>query len=374
MDAKVLVIPVAGKQMVERSQPDDTGPAAALHAALSEAIPAFSAKMASRPFAALGVDSFGMLSLRARVEQVLGPVDDAVWTTLVTPGELLELGRSGLKPEAEATGATHSRRYRINMPQMAVGGLSESWLFKEIGDLHWTMIMDGLGVQSSDLFDGTGARLYATFTRLRLVSTNPISSFAENEEVALKGEIARHGAGLFFSEMGIAGHAKTIRASIMSSFSKRAEVTSNTGLLKGQPTIPPGCPIRVLENMPAFGLGYQARRSTPPPGVIFECPYEILPIHDINGAGLLYFAAYPAISDICELRFIGQGARWAARASTVQRDVFYFANCDMGDQLIYRAHARRDLGTGIEIESSISRASDGKLMAYLVTRKELVGA
>jgi probable biosynthetic protein (TIGR04098 family) len=373
VDARVLDMPEAGKQAEESSRPEGKGPAVALHAALSEAIPGFSAEMASRPFAALGVDSFGMLSLRARVEQALGPVDDPVWTTLATPGELLELGRSGLVSEAEATGATHSRRYRINMPQMAVGGLSESWLFKEIGDLHWSMIMQGLGVRSSELSDGTGERLYATFTRLRLTSTAPISSFAENEEVSLKGEIARFGAGLFFSEVGIAGHAKTIRASVMSSFSKRGAPTSNAGLLKGQPSIGPDCPIRVLEAMPAFGLEYQGRRSAALPEVLFECPYDILPVHDINGVGLLYFAAYPAISDICELRFIGEGTRWAIRASTVQRDVFFFANCDLGDRLIYRAHARRDLDTSVEIESSISRESDGKLMAILVTRKELTG-
>jgi probable biosynthetic protein (TIGR04098 family) len=159
----------------------------------------------------------------------------------------------------------------------------------------------------------------------------------------------------------------------MSSFSKRAITTSNSALLKGQPAIPPDCPIRGLEQMPVFGLEYRERRSTQLPGVLFECPYEILPVHDINGVGLLYFAAYPAISDICEQRFIGQGARWAARTSVVRRDVFYFANCDMDDQLIYRVHARRDLDAGVEIESSISRASDAKLMALLVTYKELIG-
>ena len=369
-----MVASVAVTQQGGRQGPDGTDPMAALRDVLSEAVPGFCAEMEGRPLAELGIDSFGLISLRVLVEQVTGPVEDGVWLSLATPRHILKLAGSVSGPREAVAGATHSRRYRINMPQMAIGGLSESWLFKEIGDLHWTMIMDGLGVRSSELNDGAGERLYATFTRLRLVSSASISSFSENEDVSLKGEIARHGAGLFFSEMTMTGHAKSLRASGMSTFSKRAVMTSNSGLLKGQPTIRPDCPIPVLEAMPPFGLGYQERRSSPPSDVIFECPYEILPIHDINGAGLLYFAAYPAISDICEQRFIGQGARWAARTSTVERDVFYFANCDMGDQLIYRAHARRDLGTAVEIESSISRASDGKLMAFLVTRKELIGA
>jgi len=119
--------------------------------------------------------------------------------------------------------------------------------------------------------DGIGDRLYATFTGLRLDSTAPISSFAENEKVVLRGEIARHGAGLFFSKATLAGYAKNIRASVMSSFSKRAVRTSNTDLLKGQPTIRPDYPIRVLEEMPEFGQESQRRRSTPLPGLLFEC-------------------------------------------------------------------------------------------------------
>lgn len=331
--------------------------------------------MVDRPFDELGVDSFSLLALRVRVEQALGSVDDSVWTALTTPGQLLSLGQRGPEPPPAPAEGRCSRRYRINMPQMALGGLSETWLFKEIGDLHWTMIMTGLDVPSSQLRDGTGERLYATFTRLRMVSTAPLSTFGENEEVVLDGEIARYGAGLFFSESSVAGcDTKTIRASVMSSFSKRSVPTSNTALLKGQPIIPSGCPIRPLAEMPVFGMEYRQRRSAPLPEVLFECPYEILPVHDINGVGLLYFAAYPAISDICELRFIGEGPSWAARVSAVRRDVFYFANCDVGDRLIYRVHGRRDLDNSIEIDSSLSRASDGRLMAFLLTRKQRLDA
>ena len=32
---------------------------------------------------------------------------------------------------------------------------------------------------------------------------------------------------------------------------------------------------------------------------LYECHYEILPPHDINGVGLLYFAAYPSVFDLC---------------------------------------------------------------------------
>ena len=350
----------------------------AVNAALSAELSSFSPDAADTPFDVLGFDSFSMLSLRIRIEQVLGSsIGDEAWVALTTPAQLLALVANShreRRPPDDASRSQHaSRRYVLNMPQMAVSGLSESWLFKELGDIHWAMITDGLRVSSSELRDGTGERLYATFSRIRFESTHPLSAFTENEEVVLNGRITRFGGGMFFSDILVSGAAKSIRASVMSTFTKRGVPTSNDALLRGQPFIPPDCPIPALAEMPSFGEAYRRRRSsvlTPPS---FECEYQIIPFHDINGVGLLYFAAYPIISDICELRYMRQGNRWASRASTVSRDICYFANCDMDELLIYRVHARQELGPRVEIESSIARAKDGTLMAHLVTDKELIG-
>jgi probable biosynthetic protein (TIGR04098 family) len=340
---------------------------------LEEKIPGFTTSKAGLTFAQLGVDSFGMLELRAAIEHAIGkPIADARWIDIATPSQLLVHvgGRPEQPLEKPATARIH-RQYAVNMPQMALGGLSESWLFKELGDAHWTMITNGLGMPSSALVDGNGDRLYATFTRLRLRATAPLSRFEENEPIGLEGQISRFGAGMYFSEIALAGPGKDIHASIMSSFTKRGSPTSNGNLLKGQPAIPPGCPIPDVASMPDLGLGYRQRRNGKLEPAIFETTYDVIPYHDINGVGLLYFAAYPTISDICELKYVGRANAWALEASTVSRDVFYFANCDAHDGLVYRVHARRDTATGVAIESSISRVSDGALMAYLVTEKEV---
>jgi len=258
------------------------------------------------------------------------------------------------------------------MPQMALGGLSESWLLKELGDAHWAMITNGLGAASSTLCDGNGERLYATFVRLRIEATTALARFEENEQLALDAQISRFGAGMFFSELALANQDKSIRASIMSSFTRRGSPTSNESLQKGQPAIPPGCSIPEVAAMPEFGQGYRQRRNAAPPPSLFETTYDIIPYHDINGVGLLYFATYPLISDICELRYVGRANAWALESSTVSRDVCYFANCNAHDRLTYRVHARRDTADGVEIESSLARLSDGALMAYLVTRKAVV--
>src|SRR5262249_31905605 len=95
-----------------------------------------------------------------------------------------------------------------------------------------------------------------------------------------------------------------------------------------------------------------------------------IPTHDINGVGLLYFAAYPIINDICATRHAGRCL--ATSFSTRHRDVFYFANCDPDETLTYRIHRWSADGDRIEMEESISRTSDGILMAYAVTGKERI--
>jgi probable biosynthetic protein (TIGR04098 family) len=339
-------------------------------------VPGFSIDDSATRFTELGIDSFGLIELRLGVEQLVGhPLADGIWLALQSPADLLAVisSLSAAAPTAPTPSEALRRDYVLNMPHMALRGLSECWLGKELGDAHWAMITDGLGVRSSELRDGQGDRLYATFTRLRWTSTRPLSGFAENEAATLTGTIERAGAGLFFSEQSFKGATATISASVMSSFARRGEVTSNTTLHKGQPAIGPACRVVDRGAMPELGLGYRSRRAalaaTSP--VLYERDYQILPYHDINGVGLLYFAAYPMISDLCELSYVDRGNDWATQASTMTRDVCYFANCDVNDTIVYRVHARRDEPGAIELETSLTRKSDGAAMAHLVTRKDV---
>ena len=339
-------------------------------ALLRQQIPGFSPDQAGSRFGDLGIDSFGLLELLATIERATGaPMSDTAWGEIETPAQLMAyLQRDVVAPSSEH-GPTLRRRYALNMPQMAVGGLSESWLFKELGDAHWSMITAGLDAPSSALCDDQGDRLYAALTRIRIESSAPLRAFEENENVALDARISRYGRSMFFSEVALHGTQKTLKASLMSSFAKRGAPTTNTSLVKSQPNIPAGCPIPDLAMLPDFGLGYRLQRGNALPPALFETTYDIVPYHDINGVGLLYFAAYPTINDICELAFMERNQRWAFDSSTLSRDIFYFANADAQDRLLYRVHAKRPIAGGVAIESSLSRLSDGALMAYLVTHK-----
>lgn len=268
-------------------------------------------------------------------------------------------------------GGGEERHYELNMPQMSLGGLSEAWLFREIGDIHWTMLSSGLESPSSELADANGDRLYATFTRLKSTSTASLLAFAENESITARGKIARFGGGVFFSDVAIGNDSRLIEAQIMTSFTKRSSSASNLSLLKGQPTIPAGSPIQVLSKMPDFAQEYRQVKTVTDKPVLFECEYDIQPYHDINGVGLLYFAAYPTINDLCEMRYSGDPASWCMDTSTLARDVHYYANCDVTDRIVYRLHERID-GDGVtNLTSSLARASDGMIIARMFTSKAI---
>ncbi len=322
------------------------------------------------PLKELKIDSFGLVILRGRVEQALGhTIGDEVWCTIATPADVLALASDPtVKPSGVGRSrgsADETRRYSINMPQMAVGGLSESWLFKELGDLHWSMITRGLGSSSSSLADGNGNRLYATFTRIAYSTVLPLGHYRENDEVALRGTIARTGAGTFISKVELLGHQSELgTAQLMSNFSRRGDA-SNTSLLKGQPDIPVACPIPEVE-LTAFARDYRTQRAKTVPPVEFECEYELVPYYDLNGVGLLYFAAYPIISDICCLKYERD---MATTYSTTMRDIYYFANTNPDDTIVFRIHSWKRAARCLRIETSLSRKSDGTMMAYMMTDK-----
>ena len=244
----------------------------------------------------LPIDSFGLVVLRGRIETALGrSVSDATWERIETLNDILALSSVQEAATTSQTTSMERRSLLVNMPQMAMAGLSESWLLKELGDIHWTMITSGLGSRSSALKDGGGNRLYATFTRIGYSLRQPLSAIGEDFRLDLTATISRFGAGTFISDIVLRHELAAGEARLMSNFSRRGEA-NNTSLLKGQPTIPPDCPIPEVP-LPALAAEYRDLRSRSLAAALFETEYDIIPFHDVNGVGLLYFASYPIVGE-----------------------------------------------------------------------------
>ena len=313
-----------------------------------------------RPFADSALDSFALILLRAEIEENEGQqIADETWTAIERPRDLARFVTVPKVSRAhEVTAATAERSHEINMPQMIMGGLSESWLYKEIGDIHWSIIMKSLGVKSRDIADQQGNRLYATFTRIEYSSSIPLSGFLENDRLDFRAAMTRYGAGMFFSSIDVGSSGAQIRFQIMSSFSMFGQRGNNTSLVRGQPTIPSGFAIPPVAELPPFVERYREVRAEADKPAIFTTHYELVPNHDVNGVGLLYFAAYPVITDICMRRYWGADDHW----SPVGRDLMYFANSGANATIEFRLvefEVDGDRASGL----SVLVRSDGVRMA-----------
>ena len=257
--------------------------------------------------------------------------------------------------------------YSIDMPQMALSGLSESWMLKELGNTHWKMITNFLKQKSSSISDDMGDRLYATFTRLSWRASSNLRNFRENDSLHANATLKRYGSSFFFSEQQLQTESEKIDVSMMSTFAKYGERGTNTSLIKGAPTLPDPQAIPAYDQLPEFGEQYQALRATTPQETIFETDYDLLSPHDINGVGLLYFAAYPIIFDLCLEKYEGKGFNLAH--SSVGKDLYYFANAESSETLVFRIHRAIKSSAIYEYACSLSRKSDNKLMAQVTNYK-----
>jgi probable biosynthetic protein (TIGR04098 family) len=353
----------------------------------------FSESQLGSPFHECGLDSFDLLEIRVRLEsETRQAIPDGQWFSFTSFADIQQyLDELALTAatSSNGTGITTQRALSMNMPQMVLGGLSESWLFKELGDIHWSMTCNALNSDSDKLADELGNRLYATFVRVRFESSHHLKRFRENERLEFQGQLSRFGRSMFLSDITLSGEAKQIDVSLMTTFSLRQ--TDNKSLLKGEPLIPAGCKVRVLDSLPPFAEAYREMRKgnireltlanqefSVAQELIFETTYQLNPYHDLNGVNLLYFAAYPMISDYCELEFIRQQRpefsvnSWPIKASTIARDVFYYGNCDLDDRIVFGVNSFSAGTDGtVTIATSLFRESDRQLIANIFTVKKI---
>lgn len=283
------------------------------------------------------------------------------------------------------------REYKqvVGMPQMALTGLSESWLMKEIGDFHWQMLCGNLELKSNEIFDELGNRLYAAFVRIKTESCNSLKDYLENDLLDITGTIQRLNSCLYFSQINITCDDKTIKCSLATNFSARENESDNSKMTRGVPCTGNDAVMIKVSDMPKHVLDIiKLKKSTIhcitvsdhtielTDEVIFETSYKINPYTDINGVGLLYFAAYPLINDYCELEYFRNKQlsdnHWAMFSTTMTRDLFYFANCNIDDVITYRLNSYTLIGTDqIALQSSLFRKRDNTLMAKIFTIKQL---
>ena len=279
-----------------------------------------------------------------------------------------------------------SRRIRVGMPHLDAAGLSENWLFRHAGELHWEAIAQRLGVASHDIRGDAGARLYPTVVAVRARYEAPLANVRENDVLDSRVEVVPCGRSSAHGRIVVANGEHRFTLELLTTFAAREPDGLRTAPLAAplarRWTPAPG-PLPVIARLARAArrrepvddpfAGAALARDGQPLGSV---PYEPSPYADYNGAGLLYFASYVTIADSAERQLVhrlGLGGShlqdWALATSAVRRDVYYYENLPLGAALIASLHQLDRDPHGVSTHVRLSRAEDGRPMADVIARR-----
>ncbi|WP_149139707.1 Pnap_2097 family protein [Gemmobacter caeruleus] len=250
---------------------------------------------------------------------------------------------------------------RLGMAECGWRGLSEGWLLRHLGDVHWRQIADAMGQQAAVFHDATGAPVYAAFCAI-------------SERIA-QPELARPGALLT-----IASRLRRLSATRLISFHSLdiggedfAEVTLITAFVRhgvgGNAHIRRAQPVGKLD-LPMMEAGAddgfaeeaaQLYRGAGSAGDTLQTDVTPCPTTEFNAAGLLYCANYPALADRAEWALYPE----AATRMLTRRKIVFLGNVDAGERVTAAVHTDRAKPD----RHSITLASNGRVIAQVVTEK-----
>jgi probable biosynthetic protein (TIGR04098 family) len=299
------------------------------------------------------------------------------------------------------------RRIRVGMPHLDAAGLSEGWLFRYAGDLHWEAIARRLGVATDAIRDGGDRRLYPAVVALRARYSATPAAVVENDVLDASVEVVPCGRACAHGRVvaGVADADRRFTLELLTTFVAREP----DGVMRMAPPAPalarrwlagadvdaagPASRVAIARLARAARRGEPvddpllapllARVGRPAIGVV---EHEPSPYADYNGAGLLYFASYVTLADGAERRLVrrlglapeaaARGRDWALAASAVRRDVFFYENLPLGAPLEAALLAFDADARGVTTHVRLRRRAEegGRSMADVVTRRLFVGA
>ncbi|MFK8252478.1 Pnap_2097 family protein [Ancylobacter terrae] len=265
-------------------------------------------------------------------------------------------------------------RIVLGMPHLSLGGLSETWLLKELGHRHWQLLARSAGRAVPDFRDAEGRPVYAAFGALTIAEAD-FGSLREHDELSLTSELARISRTQFASRHAIACRGRAIGTVELSSvFVRRGEEGRNRSIARvGLDFFPPaqakpgfGGAAALAARLRGAGWATHAgfRREEGAPSrrhVVNPCPSQ-----DFNGADFLYFASFQAFVDRAEWEWFGAGGLPPA---LVARDIVFHGNVEIGDRVRVDLMAHRLDGRAVAHWCRLHREIDGALLADVFTRR-----
>jgi probable biosynthetic protein (TIGR04098 family) len=282
----------------------------------------------------------------------------------------------------------------IHLPQTDATGLSENWLFKHCGEMHWDHLCAAMGVSgvnAKEMRDDAGNRLYPTFLAIRGRYETPLCKVEMDEEFQTTVKLNHFGRAFFHSNISFSDEDARFDLEMLTTFVARnksglndlhqslpaANLAYNSTPLKAAPALLKDSQALRHGKLTDYDfLGQQFANSKDDRDL--QISFEPSPYIDFNGAGLLYFAAYPTITDTLERQLVHKNelmegpGDWAGRSSTIARDVFYYRNLNLGEKLTAKIKRFDRVGDNIIIHTMLTAESDGAALADIFTAKHVI--
>lgn len=228
----------------------------------------------------------------------------------------------------------------LGMPHLSLNGLSETWLLKECGHRHWSMLAAAAGLPVPEFREPAGDPIYAAFLSVWVRGAS-FETAREHDRLVFTSRLARTSRARFMSVNQVAVGGQQIgEIAMTSTFVRRAQRGRNRGIVRAEvpalrhvPIDPMAAPTSVLSaGDPDMRMEFERREAS----VIDRFIVDPCPGLDFNGADFLYFASYPAFVDRAEWAYFRPHARFAV---TRRRDIRYCGNIDPGERVIVTLRA-----------------------------------
>jgi len=283
---------------------------------------------------------------------------------------------------------------QIGMPHLDIAGLSESWLFRHAGHLHWTAIHESLGIAADELRNDRDERLYASFVAIRARYEIPLCEVREDDRLVAHAVMSPCGRTAATSEVTLRRDTAALRLSMASTFAAFVD-DGAARALRASPLAP-----ALAQTWPPLGAASplhawakDARRGQPVEDALWATALGAdqaslgrvrltpSPYGDYNHAGLLYFASYVGLADTAEHLLLSPGGPaasaaprqipWWQQTSTVARDVLYYRNLPCGEPLDAELVSLTPADDAVATHVRLFGARDGRLLADVLTSKTL---
>lgn len=264
----------------------------------------------------------------------------------------------------------------LGMPQLCAGGLSETWLLKDVGHRHWTLLASAAGRPLPEFEDANGAAVHAAFNAVTL-RHGSLRAARANAVMMVGSELTRLSNTQFRSLHHISSGGQTIaEVEVISIFVRRTVAGVNRSAAAATPLgLPPLIRRPALTGFAATASTLRAERWQEHFGIKrnegraqAEFVIDPCPSQDFNGYGFLYCAMFQAFVDRAEWAFFRLAD---IPSSTLRRDIIYRGNIEVGDRVAVSLMAvLRDERT-ITHWCRLTRKGGGETLADIFTARDL---